>query len=82
MEKKPTTTVMYKGVEIPARMKEFGNGVSKLMPIDTSRHTLYGIPKPSNLNIDAKITDTAINIVIENKKLSNSERIILAKYAR
>ena len=82
MEKESITTVMYKGIEIPARMKEFGNGVSKLMPINTNRYTLYGIPKPNNLNIDAKIIATARNIIRENKKSGNSKRIILAKYTR
>ena len=75
-------TIMYKGIEIPAKMKEFSNGMSKLMPINTDRYTLYGIPKPNNLNIDAKIATIAKNIVMENKKPSGSGRIILAKYAR
>ena len=82
MEKKPTMTVMYKGIQVPARMKEFSNGISKLMPISTNRYILYGIPKPNNLNIDAKITATARNIVKENKNPVDSKRIILAKYAR
>lgn len=82
MEKKSVMTVMYKGIQVPARMKHFGTDISKLMPINTNRYTLYGIPKPSNLNIDAKITVTARNIVRENKKLSNPKRVILAKYVR
>lgn len=82
MERKPIMTVMYKGIEVPARMKDFGNGISKLMPINTNRYTLYGIPKPNNLNIDAKTIATARNIVRENKRSGNSKRIILAKYAR
>ena len=82
MEKKPTMTVMYKGMQVPAKMKEFGNGVSKLVPISTNRYTLYGIPKPSNLNIDAKTATIARNIVRENKEPSNLKRVILAKYVR
>ena len=86
MEKKPTMIVMYKGMQVPARMKEFGNGISKLMPINTNRYTLYGIPKPSNLDIDDRITTTAKRIIRENRGIGplqpGPKRIILAKYAR
>lgn len=75
-------TVMYKGIEIPATMKKFGNGISKLVPINTNRYTLYGIPRPQNVNINAKITFLARNIIRQNKGTVNSKGIILAKYVR
>jgi hypothetical protein len=86
MEKEPVMTVIYKGIQVPAKMVNFGTGVSKLMPINTNRYTLYGIPKPSNLNIDASITATANNIIRENRRIgsspANPKRTILARYAR
>lgn len=82
MEKESITTIMYKGIEVPAKMVNFGTGISKLMPISTNRYVLHGIPKPNNLNIDAKTAAAARNIVRENKKPGNSEKMILAKYVR
>lgn len=81
-EKGMDNTVIYKGIEVPAKMVKFSNGPSKLMPISTNRYTLHGIPKPRNLDVTSKITQTAKEIIKADTKIAKAQKNILARYIR
>ena len=75
-------TVIYKGIEIPAKMVKFNNGSSKLMPINTDRYTLHGIPKPRNLDVTNKTTLIAKRIIKADIRTAKTQKNIIAKYVR
>lgn len=79
MQKK---TVVYKGIEVPAKVIDFGNNISKLIPISTNRYVLYGIPRPQNADVSAKTILIAKDIIRRSKETIGSEKVILAKYIR
>ncbi|MEA3295543.1 MAG: hypothetical protein U9Q27_00145 [Patescibacteria group bacterium] len=75
-------TVVYKGIEVPAKTIKLGNNVSKLIPISTNQYTLYGVPRPQNADVSAKTILIAKDIIRKNKETIGSKKTILAKYIR
>jgi len=81
-EQKTTKRVSYKGIMVPARELEIGEGKVKLVPSKTDRYTLYGIPMPNKLELTNELKDIATNIITLNKDGVNKREPVLIRYVR
>lgn len=85
MSKQQTTKkVLYKGVMVPARDLEIGEGKVKLVPAKTDRYTLYGVPMPNGVELTNELKELARKIVARSRYLTrvNKETPVLIKYLR
>ena len=74
--------VLYKGIMVPAKTMDIGKGKTKLVPISTNQHVLYGIPFPNNLKVTDEIITTARKIVDTSKNTSENTAQLLIRYIR
>lgn len=81
-EQKTTKEVSYKGIMVPAKELEIGEGKVKLVPFKTDRYTLYGVPMPNKLELTNELKDIATGIVALNRTGVNKREPVLIRYIR
>lgn len=77
-----SSIVLYRGIEIPAKMITIGENKTKLIPVSTDRYVLHGVPIPRNLKITEEIRSIAKEIINNSKNTTNKNKVILVKYIR